>query len=165
MPKECHLSHPILSQPTHLSIRMASVLRSFSSHVSFSSAMIFSVSCQGRVKQGVSACCGQHTFPVLPRMLQWDTGPSFRLVYPSCSSISPTLSISPIFKEWGTKTSLSIPSVPAHSCTMLEQEHSSQDRTAIPSPKHLSHRSKAAIPHKAASGRPYNTQTFSLGKL
>lgn len=29
---------------THLSMRMASVLRSFSSHVSLSSAMIFSVS-------------------------------------------------------------------------------------------------------------------------
>lgn len=31
---------------THLSIRMASVRRSFSSHVSLSSAMIFSVSCR-----------------------------------------------------------------------------------------------------------------------
>lgn len=36
-----------LSQPTHLSIRIASVLRSFSSQVSFSSAMIFSVSWWG----------------------------------------------------------------------------------------------------------------------
>lgn len=46
MPGEPHTTppHPIPPQPTHLSIRIASVLRSFSSHVSFSSAMIFSVS-------------------------------------------------------------------------------------------------------------------------
>lgn len=86
-------SCPTPPQPTHLSIRIASVLRSFSSHVSFSSAMIFSVSWQVWVKQGVSVSRGQHTqplCPVLPSMLQWDTGPSFRLVYANCSSISPT---------------------------------------------------------------------------
>lgn len=81
---------PILSQPTHLSIRIASVRRSFSSHVSFSSAMIFSVSWQGMVKQGVRAKCEQHSCPLCPVLLQWDTGPSSRLVCTSCSSISPT---------------------------------------------------------------------------
>lgn len=39
----------------HLSIRMASVRRSFSSQVSLSSAMIFSVSCRARPSRGGQA--------------------------------------------------------------------------------------------------------------
>lgn len=59
-------SHPILYQLTHLSIRIASVLRSFSSHVSFSSAMIFSVSWQVRGEHVLRAA----DLPVLPAAAQ-----------------------------------------------------------------------------------------------
>lgn len=67
-------SHLVPPQPTHLSIRIASVLRSFSSHVSFSSAMIFSVSWQGRVKEGLVYPAAAH-LPTLPRSAQHASTP------------------------------------------------------------------------------------------
>lgn len=95
-------SHPVPVQPTHLSIRIASVLRSFSSHVSFSSAMIFSVSCQGRVKQGVSAWCGQytaHSAQFCPACFSGTLVPVSGLFVQTASAFHPQFSISPIFKE------------------------------------------------------------------
>lgn len=67
-------SHFVPPQPTHLSIRIASVLRSFSSHVSFSSAMIFSVSWQGRVKEELVYPAAAH-LPTLPRSAQHASTP------------------------------------------------------------------------------------------
>lgn len=59
----------------HLSIRMASVFRSFSSHVSFSSAMILSVSYKGRSGWlGHGGPAKQPLCPSFPAAVQNGTG-------------------------------------------------------------------------------------------